>query len=84
MRQTQFQRNQLAWSARLSNGQFLLCSCSPALWRLTGSLEADSQFPAVKGVIMSTINPIFGFFFLIAGLAVAVFLGMVLYKDKSK
>jgi hypothetical protein len=47
-------------------------------------LEADSQLPAVKGTIMLAMNPIFGFFFVIAGLSFAVFLGIVLYKDKSK
>jgi hypothetical protein len=33
---------------------------------------------------MLAMNPIFGFFFVIGGLAFAVFLGIVLYKDKSK
>jgi hypothetical protein len=47
-------------------------------------LEADSQLPAVKGTIMPTMNPIFSFFFVIAGLAIAVFLGIVLCKDRGK
>jgi len=31
-----------------------------------------------------TISPIFGFFFAIIGLALAVFLGLFLYKDESQ
>jgi len=30
------------------------------------------------------MNPIFSFFFVIAGLAIAVFLGIVLCKDRGK
>jgi hypothetical protein len=34
--------------------------------------------------MMPIINPIWGVLFVIAGLALAVFLGIVLCKDKSK
>jgi hypothetical protein len=33
---------------------------------------------------MATMNPFFGILFLIGGLALSVFLGVALYKDKSK
>jgi hypothetical protein len=33
---------------------------------------------------MPTMNPILGIFFVIAGLAIAVFLGIVLCRDRGK
>jgi hypothetical protein len=37
-----------------------------------------------KAITMATINPIFGLFCLAGGLALAVALGIFLYKDRSR
>ena len=35
-------------------------------------------------MVGTTMSPIFGIFFILAGLALAVLLGLVLYKDKKQ